>query len=197
MAFARERGLEYHQDESNNVIIIKEATPGYESAKPVILQGHLDMVCEKAAGCDKDMSREGLDLAVEGDYVYARGTTLGGDDGIAVAIAMAILDAQDIPHPVWRRCSRWTRRSACWAPPLWTCPPLKGRTMLNLDSEAEGIFTVSCAGGCTATCVVPSPGAPFAGTALTVSVDGLTGGHSGAEIDKGRANANMLLGRIL
>lgn len=197
VAFARERGLEYHQDESNNVIIIKEATPGYENAKPVILQGHLDMVCEKAAGCDKDMSREGLDLAVEGDYVYAKGTTLGGDDGIAVAIAMAILDAQDIPHPRLEAVFTVDEEIGLLGATAMDVSPLKGRTMLNLDSEAEGIFTVSCAGGCTATCVVPVARAPFAGTALTVSVDGLTGGHSGAEIDKGRANANMLLGRIL
>ena len=99
MDFARERGLEAYQDRLNNVIIIKEATPGYESAPAVILQGHMDMVCEKAPDCAKDMAREGLDLAVEGDTVYARGTTLGGDDGIAVAMALAILDAKDIPHP--------------------------------------------------------------------------------------------------
>ena len=98
VAFAKERGLEYHQDEANNVIIIKEATPGYESAEPVILQGHLDMVCEKAAGCEKDMDREGLDLAVDGDYVYAKGTTLGSDDGIAVAMAMAVAAALDALH---------------------------------------------------------------------------------------------------
>ena len=99
MAFARERKLEAYQDQLNNVIIIKEATPGYENAEPVLLQGHMDMVCEKAPGCAKDMDKEGLDLAVEGDTVYARGTTLGGDDGIAVAMALAILDAEGIPHP--------------------------------------------------------------------------------------------------
>ena len=197
VAFARERGLEYHQDESNNVIIIKEATPGYENAKPVILQGHLDMVCEKEAGCSKDMSREGLDLAVEGDYVYAKGTTLGGDDGIAVAIALAILDAQDIPHPRLEAVFTTDEEIGLLGASAMDVSPLKGRTMLNLDSEAEGIFTVSCAGGCTATCVLPVTRAPFDGTALTVSVSGLTGGHSGAEIDKGRANANMLLGRVL
>ena len=94
VSFAKERGLEYHQDEANNIIIIKPAAPGYEQAQPVILQGHLDMVCEKAPGCTKDMDREGLDLAIDGDYVYAKGTTLGSDDGIAVAIAMALLDTE-------------------------------------------------------------------------------------------------------
>ena len=98
-AFARERGLECHQDQAGNVIIIQEATPGYEAAAPVILQGHLDMVCEKEPGCTKDMAGEGLDLLVEDGCVRAKGTTLGGDDGIAVAMALAILDDQAIPHP--------------------------------------------------------------------------------------------------
>ena len=98
-AFAKARGLEYHQDALNNIIIIKEAAPGYEGAEPVILQGHLDMVCEKEPGCQKDLEREGLDLEADGDFVTARGTTLGGDDGIAVAMALALLDARDLPHP--------------------------------------------------------------------------------------------------
>ena len=97
--FAKARGLEYHQDAANNIIIIKEATAGYEQAEPVILQGHLDMVCEKVPECAKDMAKEGLDLAVDGDLVLAKGTTLGGDDGIAVAMAMAVLDADDRSHP--------------------------------------------------------------------------------------------------
>ena len=100
VAFAKERGLEHYQDTKNNVIIIKEAAPGYEKAEPVILQGHLDMVCAKHPDCTKDMDKEGLDLAVDGDYVYAKGTTLGGDDGIAVAMALAILDDQNLPAPL-------------------------------------------------------------------------------------------------
>ena len=97
--FARARGLEYYQDAAENVVIIKEATPGYENAEPVIVQGHMDMVCEKEIGCTKDMLAEGLDLAVDGDTVYAKGTTLGGDDGIAVAMGLALLDAKDLCHP--------------------------------------------------------------------------------------------------
>ena len=196
-AFARERGLEYCQDTSNNIIIIKEAAPGYEDAEPVILQGHLDMVCEKEADCGKDMDREGLDLAVEGDCVFARGTTLGGDDGIAVAMALAILDAQDIPHPRLEAVFTADEEIGLLGAAALNVTPLKGRTMVNLDSEEEGVFTVSCAGGCTATCVLPAARAPFAGAPLTVAVEGLTGGHSGAEIHKGRANADMLLGRVL
>ena len=98
-AFGRARGLETHQDAANNVIIKAPGTPGYEQSAPVIVQGHMDMVCAKAPDCAKDMEREGLELAVEGDTVLARGTSLGGDDGIAVAMALALLDAKDLPHP--------------------------------------------------------------------------------------------------
>ena len=197
VAFAKERGLEYHQDDDNNVIIIKEATPGYENAEPIILQGHLDMVCEKTADCSKDMAKEGLDLVVDGDYVRAQGTTLGGDDGIAVAMAMAVLDAEDLPHPRVEAVFTVDEEIGLVGAASIDVTPLKGRRMLNLDSEAEGIFTVSCAGGVMACCTLPLARAAFAGTGLTITVRGLQGGHSGAEIDKGRANANVLLGRLL
>ena len=196
-AFAKERGLEYYQDQSNNVIIIKEATPGYEDAPAVILQGHLDMVCEKEAGCSKDMDREGLDLVVEGDFVTAKGTTLGSDDGIAVAMALAILDAHDIPHPRLEAVFTVDEEIGMLGAAAMDVSPLKGRQLINLDSEAEGVFTVSCAGGNVSTCRLPVARAPFQGQALTVTVSGLQGGHSGTEIHKGRANANMLLGRVL
>lgn len=197
VAFAKERGLEYHQDADNNVIIIKEATAGYEHAEPIILQGHLDMVCEKTADCPKDMSKEGLDLVVDGDFVRAKGTTLGGDDGIAVAMAMAILDAKDLPHPRLEAVFTVDEEIGLLGAASIDVSPLKGRRMLNLDSEAEGIFTVSCAGGNMTRCILPVQRSAFPGTVLTVTVSGLQGGHSGAEIDKGRANANMLLGRLL
>lgn len=195
--FARARGLEYHQDRDNNIIIIKEATPGYEAAPPVILQGHMDMVCEQTADCQKDMSREGLDLAVDGDFVYAKDTTLGGDDGIAIAMALALLDAEDLPHPRLEAVFTVDEEIGLLGAASIDVAPLKGRQMLNLDSEAEGIFTVSCAGGNTSACRLPLTRAPFDGAGVTVAVGGLTGGHSGAEIHKGRANANVLMGRIL
>lgn len=195
--FARTRGLEYHQDRDNNIIIIKEATPGYEAAPPVILQGHMDMVCEQTADCQKDMSREGLDLAVDGDFVYAKDTTLGGDDGIAIAMALALLDAEDLPHPRLEAVFTVDEEIGLLGAASIDVAPLKGRQMLNLDSEAEGIFTVSCAGGNTSACRLPLTRAPFDGAGVTIAVGGLTGGHSGAEIHKGRANANVLMGRIL
>lgn len=116
--FARARGLEYHQDSDNN-IIIKEATPGYEQAEPMILQGHLDMACEKEPDCSKDMAKEGLDLEVDGDFVSARGTTLGGDDGIAVAMALAVLDSNDLPHPRLEAVFTVDERLACWVRARW------------------------------------------------------------------------------
>ena len=197
VAFAKARGLEHYQDEMNNVILIKEASAGYEEAEPVILQGHLDMVCEKAPGCEKDMDREGLDLAVEGDYIYAEGTTLGGDDGIAVAMALAALDDDSLPHPRLEVILTTEEEVGMDGAMALDVSPIRGRKMLNLDSEAEGIFTVSCAGGSMAACGLPVAWAPFGGDILRVQVEGLTGGHSGAEIHKGRANASMLLGRLL
>jgi len=195
--FAQERGLEVHQDALNNIIIIKEAAPDCEGAEPVILQGHLDMVCEKAPDCGKDMTRDGLDLAVDGDTVYAKGTTLGGDDGIAVAMVLAILDAKDLPHPRIEAVFTADEEIGMLGAVDLDVSPLKGRLMLNLDSENEGVFTVSCAGGNLTRCALPIRRAVFEGKILTVTVSGLIGGHSGSEIDKGRANSSMLMGRIL
>ena len=195
--FAAARGLRHIQDAHNNVIIFCPGTPGYEAAAPVILQGHMDMVCETAPDCAKDMTSEGLDLFVDGDTIGARGTTLGGDDGIAVAMALAILDADDIPHPPLEVVLTVDEETGMLGADALDASVLQGRTMLNLDSEDEGILTVSCAGGNVSVCTLPVTRAAFPGTVLTVTVGGLLGGHSGAEIDKGRGNANQLLGRVL
>ena len=197
VSFAVERGLEHYQDELNNVIIIKEASAGYENAEPMILQGHMDMVCEQAPDCTKDMAVEGLDLAVEGDTILAKGTTLGGDDGIAVAMMLAALDDDTLRHPRLECVFTVDEEVGMEGAVGLDVTPLKGRRMLNLDSEDEGVFTVSCAGGNLTTCTVPVERSGFDGMLLTVTVDGLLGGHSGAEIHKGRANANMVLGRVL
>lgn len=195
--FGRARGLEVHQDSLGNVIIIKEASAGYESAEPVIFQGHMDMVCEKAPDCDKDMETEGLDLVIDGDTIYAKGTTLGGDDGVAVAMALAILDDPDIAHPRFEAVFTVDEEIGMLGAVDIDVSPLRGRRMMNLDSEDEGIFTVSCAGGNDSCCTLPLTRAPFDGTAIALHIGGLQGGHSGVEINKGRANANMLLGRVL
>lgn len=195
--FARSRGLEYVQDAAENVVIIKAATPGYEQAEPVILQGHMDMVCEKDPECTKDMVKEGLDLVVEGDRIFARGTTLGGDDGIAVAMALALLDADDIPHPRLEVIITTDEEMGMEGAFAVDVSALRARRMLNLDSEDEGVFTVSCAGGVRTRLRVPYTREAFSGTALSITIDGLLGGHSGAEIHKGRANADILMGRLL
>ena len=195
--FAADRGLEHYQDAAENVIISKPATPGYEQAEPVIIQGHMDMVCEKAAGCTKDMAKEGLDLAVDGDYVYAKGTTLGGDDGIAVAMGLALLDSDDVAHPRLEVVITTDEEINMGGAAALDASVLQAHRMLNIDSEEEGVFTVSCAGGTNADIAVPVKRENFAGVAVTVSVDGLIGGHSGIEIDRGRGNADMILGRIL
>ena len=195
--FARERGLRYQQDALNNIIIFKDASAGYEGAEPVILQGHMDMVCEKAPDCGKDMTREGLDLAIDGDFVYAKGTTLGGDDGIAVAMALAVLDDESLPHPPIEAVITVDEETGMDGAMGIDVSGLKGRRMLNIDSEDEGVFTVSCAGGATSCLTVPVKRVPVQGNAWRVGVRGLTGGHSGVEINKGRANANKVLAAAL
>ncbi len=195
--FAEDRGLEHYQDAAENVIIIKPATPGYENSEPVIIQGHMDMVCEQTPECTKDMTKEGLDLELNGDIVSARGTTLGGDDGIAVAMALAILDSQTMEHPRLEVVITTDEEIGMDGAMALDVSPLKARRFMNIDSEVEGVFTVSCAGGAITKVSVPVQREAFAGTALTISVEGLIGGHSGTEIHKGRANADMLLGRVL
>ncbi|MCR4819484.1 MAG: aminoacyl-histidine dipeptidase [Fretibacterium sp.] len=196
-AFARERQLKFRQDELNNVVIWKDPAPGYENAPTVMIQGHIDMVAEKEPGCGKDMEKEGLDLFVEGDQVGARGTTLGGDDGIAVAMALAVLDSKDIPHGPLECLFTSDEEVGMTGARGLDAAGLRAKYLLNLDSEKEKVFTVSCAGSTRAVCTLPVNRAPFAGTVLELTVEGLAGGHSGEEIHKGRANANTIMGRLL
>ena len=195
--FAKDRGLPHARDAHDNVVIIREAAAGYETAAPVLLQGHLDMVCEKAPGCRKDMEKEGLDLAEENGWVYAKGTTLGGDDGIAVAIMLALLAEKELPAPRLECIITSDEEVGMLGAAAWQPTLITGRNMINLDSEEEGIFTVSCAGGNRTYCRLPITREPVTGQAVTVKIAGLVGGHSGVEINKGRANADMLLGRLL
>ncbi len=195
--FAKERGLEHYQDALGNVIIIKEATPGYEQAEAVMLQGHMDMVAVKKPGALIDMTKEGLKLAVDGDYIYAEDTSLGGDDGIAVAIGLALLDASDICHPRLEVVITVDEEVGLEGAAGIDISMCRATRMLNLDSEEEGILTVSCAGGARVHCLLPLEFVEEQGVLLEVVVDGLTGGHSGAEIHKERGNANCLLARFL
>ena len=197
VAFAKERNLEYYQDDIKNVIIIKEATAGYEGKEPIMLQGHMDMVAVKKPGNPMDMTTEGLHLAVEGDYVYAKDTSLGGDDGIAVAYELAILDADHLSHPRVEcifTVDEEVGLNGAAAIDLSVC---KAKRMLNLDSEEEGIFLTGCAGGMRVDCQLPVKREVVDGALCEVFIGGLTGGHSGAEIHKGRANSNSLMGRFL
>lgn len=196
MRFAEEKGLFAVCDEVNNVIIKKPASAGFEDALPVIMQGHIDMVCEKAPDCDKDMFKEGLDLAIDGDVVYAKGTTLGSDDGIAAAMMLALLSG-NYSHPALECVFTVDEEVGMLGAEKLDASILKGKTLLNIDSEVEGVLTVGCAGGANVKCLLPVSRAHFSGTALQIRVSGLKGGHSGIEIDKKRANSNVLMGRVL
>lgn len=193
VSFARDRGLEYHRDALNNMILIKPASPGYEEEEPVILQGHLDMVCEQEADRNIDFSTQGLDLVVEDGFVSARGTTLGGDDGIAVAMILALLDDDTLAHPRLEAVLTVSEEVGMEGAAAIDLSPLQGRKLLNLDSEEEGQIMVSCAGGCRVDCRLPLDRTQVQGQLCTVSVSGLSGGHSGTEIHRNRANACRVL----
>jgi dipeptidase D len=197
MSFAQEHGLCAVQDEAGNVVITKEATPGYESSPTVIVQGHLDMVCEKEQDCTIDFKKDGLDLQVEGDFVYAKGTTLGGDDGIAVAMALAVLADDSIQHPRLECVFTTDEEIGLLGADALDTAGLQGRYLINIDSEEEGIFTVSCAGGMRSDCVLPVSWQEVEGLRVKVTIDGLLGGHSGTEIHKEHGNSNILMGRVL
>ena len=195
--FARDRGLYCIQDELKNIIIIKEAVPGYEDEPTVILQGHMDMVAVKKPDCDIDMAKEGLRIAVRGDEIYAQGTSLGGDDGIAVAYALALLDSDTIKHPRLEVIVTVDEEVGMDGARGIDLSMLTGNRMVNLDSEDEGIFLTSCAGGARVKGKLPLSEAQRQGVAVEVTVGGLLGGHSGGEIHKVRGNSNCLMGRLL
>lgn len=195
--FARDRGLFCIQDELKNIIIVKEAVPGYEDEPAVILQGHMDMVAVKKPDCDIDMAKEGLRIAVRGDEIYAEGTSLGGDDGIAVAYALALLDSDTIKHPRLEVIVTVDEEVGMDGARGIDLSMLTGNRMVNLDSEDEGIFLTSCAGGARVKGKLPLSEAQRQGVAVEVTVGGLLGGHSGGEIHKERGNSNCLMGRLL
>ncbi len=189
VVFSRVRGLWCQQDKANNVIIRKEASPGYEDHPTVILQGHLDMVCEREADCKIDFQRDGLSIYVDGDYIRAKGTTLGADNGIAVAMALAILDNRNIAHPALEVVLTTDEEIGMLGAAALDMRQLKGKVMINLDSESEGTLTAGCAGGVKSTLTIPLRRENASGRQYTVEIANLSGGHSGVEIDKGHTNA--------
>lgn len=197
VGFAKAHGLRYAQDEVNNVVIYKDAAHGYENHPVVILQGHMDMVAEKTKDSAFDFTKDPLDLRTDGEFIWAEGTTLGGDDGIAVAFALAILEADDLPHPALECVFTVDEEVGMDGAAALDPALLQGRVFLNCDSEAEGILTVSCAGGATSGLHLPISIEKAEGKGIHIYVDGLAGGHSGAEIHKGRANANKVMGELL
>ena len=197
VSFAREQGIRYIQDELNNVILFGDASEGYEDHEPVIIQGHMDMVCEKDPECPINFDTDGLDITHDGQYVFANGTTLGGDDGIAVAYALALLAAKSIPHPPLEVVITVDEETGMYGAAGIELSMLLGRKLLNIDSEEEGVFTVACAGGARANITLPVSRHAVYGPCVKLVVDGLAGGHSGVEIDKGRANANKVMGQFL
>ena len=182
--FARRQNLQYIQDSMNNVVICKKGSEGYENVPPVILQGHMDMVCEKTSDSDHDFLTDPLDLYVEDGYVRARNTTLGGDDGIYVAMALAILEDETLQHPPIEAIFTVDEEIGLLGAEGLDCSVLKGRRMINLDSEADGVFWVASAGGISAHSTIPVKRTEGEGIGAEIVIEGLKGGHSGAEIDK-------------
>ena len=195
--FARARGLRCRRDELGNVVIWKDASPGYEGHPAVILQGHTDMVCVQAPGTDHDFEKDPLTLVLDGDWLRAENTTLGGDDGAAVAMMLALLDDDAIPHPPIEAVFTVDEEIGLLGAAGLDCSDLEGRMLINLDSEDEGVLTVGCAGGARCDLALSLPLRPASGKLCTLELTGLPGGHSGAEIHKNIPNANRVLAQCL
>ncbi len=195
--FAKELGLKYVRDNANNLVIFKDGTIGYETKEPIILQGHLDMVCQKTPDCNIDFLNDGLDIYADGDFLKAHGTTLGADNGIAVAMVLAILERNDISHPPIEAIFTTDEETGMNGALALDASILRSKRMINLDEEKEHTVTVSCAGGSDFVVNVPLKTKNQNGTAITIDINGLKGGHSGVEINKNRVNANMIAGRFL
>jgi dipeptidase D len=195
--FAKKHELEYVQDEVGNIIIYKPGTPGYEDSEPVIMQGHMDMVANKVKESDHDFDTDPLDLFIDGNYVGARGTTLGADDGLALAYTMAILESTDIPHPPIEAVFTVDEEIGMGGAMALDVSLLKGRKVFNIDGEEDGVLTVGCSGGTVVDVVIPVSRRQRNGVKVTINAAGYLGGHSGNDIQKQRGNANKDMGRIL
>ena len=197
--FGNQLGLETFEDAIRNVIIRKPATPGMENRKPVVLQGHLDMVHQKNADTQFDFDTQGIDMYVDGDWVRARGTTLGADNGLGVAAIMAILESKDIPHPAIEALFTIDEETGMTGALNLKGGILQGQILLNLDTEEDDEIDIGCAGGIdvTATAEFDEEDTPEGSVGYTITVKGLNGGHSGMDIHKGLGNANKIMNRLL
>ena len=199
VGFAEQRGLRFYRDDALNVIIYKPGTAGYEDSPPVIVQAHMDMVCEKNAGTAHDFEKDPLRLVVDGDFIRADGTTLGADNGVGVAYALALLDSSDIAHPPLEAVMTVAEETGLEGAAHIEADKLSAKRMINTDSGSEGIFTSSCAGGkrTSISFAIERTAVPEGYVFLELMLKGMAGGHSGGDIHLGRANANVLLGRLL
>lgn len=197
--FGNSLGLETFEDEIRNVIIRKPATPGMENRKPIVMQGHLDMVHQKNADTVFDFDTQGIDMYVDGDWVRARGTTLGADNGLGVATIMAILESKDIPHPAIEALFTVDEETGMTGALNLKGGILQGQILLNLDTEEDDEIDIGCAGGIdvTATREYNEEEVPEGSVGYTITVKGLNGGHSGMDIHKGLGNANKIMNRLL
>ncbi len=197
--FGESLGLETFEDEIRNVIIRKPATPGMENRKTIVLQGHLDMVHQKNNDTNFDFDTQGIDMYVDGDWVRAKGTTLGADNGLGVAAIMAVLESKDIPHPAIDALFTIDEETGMTGALGLKGGILKGEILLNLDTEEDDEIDIGCAGGVdvTATRSYNEEETPEGSVGYTITVKGLNGGHSGMDIHKGLGNANKIMNRLL
>lgn len=196
-AFAKKNGLEYYTDESYNVLIKKKASEGYEDRPAVLLQGHTDMVCEKNADTVHDFENEGLKLYEKDGWLYADGTTLGADDGIAVAMMMAVLAEKDAAHPALECLFTSCEETSMGGALAFDYSLLSAKSFINLDCESINSATVSCAGGVRSELTFECDPYKVNNSLIKITVKGLAGGHSGVDINSGRANANIVMANIL
>lgn len=195
--FGEQLGLETTVDEVGNVIIKKPATLGMEDRKPVVLQSHLDMVCQKNNDVEFDFETQGIEMEIDGDWVKAKGTTLGADNGLGVAAIMSVLESSDIPHPALEALFTIDEETGMTGALALKPGQLHGEILLNLDTEEDDEIDIGCAGGIDVTATQSYPQESVAGTTLRIEIKGLQGGHSGMDIHKGLGNANVILGRLL
>ncbi len=195
--FAKKHSLEYIRDDADNVVIFKPASSGYEGSPPIILQGHLDMVCQKEKDLEKDFEKTGPVPYIDGDRIRAKGTTLGADNGIACAIILAVLEDKNAAHPPIEAVFTSDEEIGMIGAEKLSCGALRGKRMINLDAEDFGKLTVSCAGGSDFKMLIPIKREKVSAKYAEITLKGLKGGHSGIEIAGGRVNANLLAGRIL